>query len=436
MGRTTGAYQVSCGTRRGLMAAFAACLLFTGGTARGEEGAASTPPVLKPGARLAIVGDSITEQKLYSRYIETYLLLCAPTTDLRVMQFGWGGERAAGFLGRMERDMMPFKPTVVTTCFGMNDGGYCALNEKTRTGYEQPMRDLVKRITEAGATVVVGSPGAVDTKFYHGGGEEPTVYNKTLEAFTEFDRKLAEENKLPFADVHTPMMETMAKAKAVLGESYPVCGGDGVHPPPNGHVVMAYAFLKGLGMQGDIGAITVDMKGAATATDGHKVISSQNGAVIVESARYPFCFFGDEKTPNSTRSILPFIPFNKELNRLTLVVKNLSAPKAKITWGKTSKVFDREALEKGVNLADEFIDNPFCEQFQKMEQLIAAKQSFETMLIKTFNGSLPQLCKELSDWPEAALLGPKLWNRQEKYSADVAAAKVPVTHTVQITPEG
>lgn len=29
-----------------------------------------------PGARVAIVGDSITEQKLYSKYMEAYLLAC------------------------------------------------------------------------------------------------------------------------------------------------------------------------------------------------------------------------------------------------------------------------------------------------------------------------------------------------------------------------
>src|SRR5262245_58121227 len=31
-------------------------------------------PVLKPGDRVAIIGDSITEQKLYSKYVECYLL--------------------------------------------------------------------------------------------------------------------------------------------------------------------------------------------------------------------------------------------------------------------------------------------------------------------------------------------------------------------------
>ena len=44
--------------------------------------------VLKKGDRLAIVGDSITEQKQYSRFIEDYLLACTPELELQIFQFG------------------------------------------------------------------------------------------------------------------------------------------------------------------------------------------------------------------------------------------------------------------------------------------------------------------------------------------------------------
>ena len=71
--------------------------------------------VLKKGARVAVVGDSITEQKLYSKYIETYLLACLPELDLRVIQLGWSGETAPGFANRMNNDLMPWRPDVVTT---------------------------------------------------------------------------------------------------------------------------------------------------------------------------------------------------------------------------------------------------------------------------------------------------------------------------------
>ena len=47
--------------------------------------------ILPKDARLAIAGDSITEQKLYSKFIETYLLTAGGRPDVHVFQFGSGG---------------------------------------------------------------------------------------------------------------------------------------------------------------------------------------------------------------------------------------------------------------------------------------------------------------------------------------------------------
>src|SRR5688500_7522840 len=77
--------------------------------------------LLKRGDSLAICGDSITAQKMYSRAIETDLTVCAPELNISVRQYGWSGEQAPGFLARMTNDCLRFEPTVATTCYGMND---------------------------------------------------------------------------------------------------------------------------------------------------------------------------------------------------------------------------------------------------------------------------------------------------------------------------
>ena len=56
---------------------------------------------LPPNARVAIIGDSITEQKLYSKFMEAYMLACSGVPDVHVFQFGWSGEQAGGFAARM-----------------------------------------------------------------------------------------------------------------------------------------------------------------------------------------------------------------------------------------------------------------------------------------------------------------------------------------------
>jgi len=72
--------------------------------------------ILKRGDRLAICGDSITEQKMYSRIMEDYLTMCAPELDVSVRQYGWGGERAPGFLARMTNDCLRVKLPVASNC--------------------------------------------------------------------------------------------------------------------------------------------------------------------------------------------------------------------------------------------------------------------------------------------------------------------------------
>ncbi len=82
------------------------------------------PLMLKSGDRLAVIGDSITEQKMYSRIIENYLTACVPDLKVTVRQYGWSGEKTDGFLRRMDRDCLTFKPTIATICYGMNDARY------------------------------------------------------------------------------------------------------------------------------------------------------------------------------------------------------------------------------------------------------------------------------------------------------------------------
>src|SRR5256885_17172513 len=85
-------------------------------------------PLVRSGDVVAIAGDSITEQKQYSVFIEDYLLMCKPQTDLRAMQFGWGGETSWGFLGKMPTQALKFDMTVATTPYGMNAPGYSPMD--------------------------------------------------------------------------------------------------------------------------------------------------------------------------------------------------------------------------------------------------------------------------------------------------------------------
>jgi lysophospholipase L1-like esterase len=422
--------------KKSLVRPVAGALLF-GASLVGVVDAHADGLVLKKGDRVAIVGDSITQQKKYSKFIELYLLACVPELELTMYQFGWSGERAPGFAGRMENDLIPWKPTVVTTSFGMNDGSYRPYSEAIGKKYEDGTSRIQARCKALGARMIVGGPSPVDTDTWRNQTPEADVYyNENLGKLSGIAGRLASANGFVFAGLHPLMMKVMKDAKAANGNKYHVCGSDGVHPWDNGHLVMAYAFLKAMGLDGAIGTVTVDMAGKSTVTEGHRVLSSAAGKVELESSRYPFCFSGKEKDPRGTSSILPFLPFNQDLNRFLLVVKNLPGASADVTWGTSTKTFTKAELETGINLAEAFLDNPFVKPFQHLERIVARKQYRETKNIKGIITNISYLHKEFpkdKDMLEATeVLRSKLLELNAKDAAAARAAVKPVTHTIKV----
>ena len=326
---------------------------------------------LKKGDRLAIIGDSITEQKQYSRMMETYLTVCVPELEVTARQYGWGGETAPGFLSRMTNDCLTFKPTIATTCYGMNDHGYRAYTPDVGERYRKASTAIVQSFKANGVRVIQGSPGSVGWT----GDANAEAKNLSLCELRNLGIDLAEQEHVGFADVFWPMITAGAEAQKRYAPNYAISGGDRVHPGGAGHLVMAYAFLKSLGLDGDLGTITLDWKAdKAMATNGHEVVSAASGEVKIKSSRYPFCAAGDVKSDGSIRSAMTLVPFNQELNRLTLVVKNVSAPKYKVTWGAESHSYTAEQLAKGVNLADDLDEAALkttygAEKFAKLQRI-------------------------------------------------------------------
>lgn len=383
---------------------------------------------LKSGDRLAICGDSITEQKMYSRILETYLTVCVPQWGIKVRQYGWGGETAPGFLARMTNDCLRFKPTLVTTCYGMNDHGYRAYEPPIGQRYREATTAILRSFKQAGARVVLGSPGCVGPKVPWSKSTSEEM-NLNLCTLRNLDIETAAMENVRFADVFWPMFTAGFDAQRKYGADYLIAGKDAVHPDWAGHLVMAYAFLKSLGLDGHIGSFHVDLANdRATVSPGHKVRGWSKGELTLRSTRYPFCAAGDLNRDNSIRSGMTLVGFNPELNRLMLTVTGASAGQYKVTWGETTRTYSAAQLAQGINLAEDFVTNPFSEPFKKVDDAVAAKQAYETRQIKTlFHGDEARL-----EMDGTVALTEKVRTRLAKA---ITAAFVPVTHTIRIVAE-
>jgi len=388
------------------------------------------PLLLRKGDRLAIVGDSITEQRMYSRLIETYLAACVPELEITARQYGWSGEKTDGFLRRMDNDCLRFDPTIVTLSYGMNDARYRPFDVTNGQWYEDHYTAIVRKLKASGARVVVGSPGCSGKLATWVTSRTGTLdeHNQSLCALRDIAMGVAIDERVAFADVFWPMYQAKVFAPGRYpgdgSRPYELVGRDGIHPGWAGHAIMAYAFLRALGLDGDMGSISVNLDDqTAIATNGHRVDSFTDGKLTITSTRYPFCAPGPVDRDDSVRSGMTFVPFDQDLNRLILKVNGLRGL-ATITWGGSSRTYSSSQLAEGINLAAEFTDNPFCEHFARVDEAVAEKQAFETRQVKqVFHGPAGRQNME------QAVMETE---RERQPLADAVRASVrPVTHEIQ-----
>jgi hypothetical protein len=238
--------------------------------------------------------------------------------------------------------------------------------------------------------------------------------------------EVARAERQPFADVYLPMLTVGFEAQKKFGPGFMIAGQDGVHPGWAGHLVMAWAFLRALGLDGDLGAISIDpAAGIASAAGGHRVVSVKGGEAVIESRLYPFCATGPLDQDSSLRAGMSLVPFNEELNRLRLVVWTPPAPRCRVIWGGATNTYEAGALREGVNLAADFAVNPFNEAFRRVDEAVLAKQAFETEQIKKrFHGAEGKADMEGTAARSEA--------EREPLVKAIRDAFVPVTHTIRV----
>ena len=388
--------------------------------------------MLRPGDRLAIIGDSITEQKIYSRMIETYLTVTHPQLEVTVRQYGWSGEKTDGLLRRLDQDVLRFHPTIATLSYGMNDARYRPYDVTNGRWYRDHYTEIVRRLKAVDARVVLGSPGCCGklaswVKSRRGTLDE---LNLNLASLRDIGIDIARDEDIAFADIFWPMFQAQIFAPRNYGTEdhpYEVAGKDGVHPGQAGHVIMAYGFLRAMGIDGDLGTLAIDLANQTASSGAHHLLqSSGDNAFTFTSDRFPYCATGPLDQADSIRSGMTLIPFHEDLNRFVLKVTGIEAKTATVTWGEVSQDFSADALEKGILLAKEFPVNPFSPTFKAVDQAVAEKQAFETNQIKgLFHGPVGKADIE-------AVIKTTEAQRQPLV-AKIKAAMKPVTHTIRIS---
>jgi lysophospholipase L1-like esterase len=233
-------------TRRIRLAGFASLALILGLTSAVR---ADAPFAIKEGDRIVFYGDSITDQRLYTTFVETYIVTRFPALNVSFVHSGWGGDRVTGGGGgridhRLSRDVFAYKPSVVTVMLGMNDASYRPFDQKIfdvyARGYAHLVESLKSNLPGVKITLILPSPfDDVTRKPNFEGG-----YNQVLIRYGQFVKELAEKEGAGIADLNTSVVAALKKAMEIDSAGAKELIHDRVHPGPAGQLLMAEALLK------------------------------------------------------------------------------------------------------------------------------------------------------------------------------------------------
>ena len=242
---------------------------------------------LADGDRVVFFGDSITQAGLYVEYVDAFLLTRFADQHFTLFNRGISSETLSGTSEpdhdpprpdaheRFARDIVPLNPNVLVACFGMNDGNYHPFDEKLFLAYKAGMRRLIRRTTErTEARLVFLTPPPFDP--YRGRGSDrdarfwgykyPYIrYDEVLGRYSDWLLTLGDESCL-VVDVHEALNAHIAQRRRKKVSFH--LAGDGVHPNPTGHWLMAQTLLLAWGSPAEAGSVSIDAR-SGSAAGGH-----------------------------------------------------------------------------------------------------------------------------------------------------------------------
>jgi lysophospholipase L1-like esterase len=317
---------------------------------------------IKDGDRVVFYGDSITDQRLYTTFVETYIITRFPTMHVSFVHSGWSGDRVVGGFGgpidhRLERDVFAYSPTVVTVMLGMNDGRYRSFDPQFfdvyAKGYDHLVESLKSHLPGVRITLIQPSPYDDVTRMvnFEGG------YNQVLVRYGQFVKALAEKEGTEVVDFNAPVVAALKKAVEITTpRNHTLVQAmiqDRVHPGPAAQLIMAAALLKAWHAPALVSALELD---GASATIGKAENTSAKDIKVNGTVSWIQL---DSALPLPIDLKIPVIALAAKatnvlsaINQQTLKVAHLSAPKYTLKIdGETVADLTRDQLELGVNLA-------------------------------------------------------------------------------------
>jgi lysophospholipase L1-like esterase/pimeloyl-ACP methyl ester carboxylesterase len=235
--------------------------------------------------RIVFLGDSITQGGAYIELVEAALVAAHPDHDKVIIPLGLSSETVSGLSEdghadgkfprpdlheRLDRALSKTKPELVLACYGMNDGIYHPLSPERQRAFEQGMQRLHDKTVAAGAQIIHLTPPVFDPlpiahRVLPAGLEaypKPFVgYNSVLDAYSNWLLAQRGAQGWQVLDIHGPFNAALAKARQTDPKF--TFSKDGIHPGPEGHLLMATPLLQAWGLKTQTDGSPLHPKGKA-----------------------------------------------------------------------------------------------------------------------------------------------------------------------------
>lgn len=331
----------------------------------------------KAGERAVFLGNSITDGGRYHSYIWLYYMTRFPDRPLQLFNAGIGGDCVDQMYRRLDGDVLSKNPTSLIVTFGMNDSGYAEYNgENPQTFADRKVKEcynnyllLEKRLLDLPKTNII----LLGSSPYDQTAQLPNNIlkkkNDAMLRIVDFQETSAKQNRWEFLDLNRPMTAINEKEQE-KNPAFTICGDDRIHPDNDGHMIMAYLFLKAQGFVGkEVAAISIDAAAKKVKESGNCEISALQVSpttvqfdYLAKALPYPMDTLarGWGQKRGQAKAI-DVIPFMEEMNAEILQVQGLSGSYRLLIDGQHIGVWTAEALAQGINLAAE----PKTPQYQQ-----------------------------------------------------------------------
>jgi lysophospholipase L1-like esterase len=225
----------------------AAILLLASGVTFTLAGEENRVVPLKKGERIVFLGDSITAGGVsktgYVTLIKNRLQEKHGDLGITIIGAGISGNKVPDLQKRLERDVLSKKPTVVVIYIGINDVWHGESNPKNGTSkenFEEGLKDIISKIKDAGARVVLCTPSVIGEKTAGGNS-----LDAKLDEYSDISRKVAKDTKVQLCDLRKAFAEHLKKSNPD-NKASGILTGDRVHLNTEGNVFVAQVMLKSL----------------------------------------------------------------------------------------------------------------------------------------------------------------------------------------------